>query len=134
MFEILHPILDWLSTEQGSGRRSGYGWQVIVMIAVGVAGMLKTSEIRSKKISLKQRVRQQLSESPLVATVFNGEVGQAIQTHAKIEKTNIGYVVVVESSSTAYKQSLEFGSVEEVEAFLEAKTIFKLADFKQCSR
>lgn len=131
MFEILHPILDWLSTKQGSSPRSGYGWQLIVAIAVGIAGMLKTNEIRSKRISLKQRVRQQLSESPLIATVFTSEGGQPVRIHAKIEKSRVGYLVIIESSAPVSNQSQEFSGIEEVEAFLDSSTIFKLADFKE---
>lgn len=130
MFEILHPILDWLSAKQGSSPRSGYGWQVMVTIAIGVAGILKANEIRSKKISLKQTIRQQLSEIPLVAMVFTGEGAQAIRIHAKIEKSRIGYKFTIESSASASDQSQEFGSIEEVESFLETSAVFKLADFK----
>ncbi|MBE7374754.1 hypothetical protein [Pseudomonas lopnurensis] len=133
MFEILHPILDWLSTKQGSSPRSGYGWQVIVMIAVGIAGMLKASEVRSKKISLKEKVCQQISRCPLAATICTDEVGRPFEIHARLEKTSNGYMITINNSASETKQQ-EFESIEEIEAFLEEKTIFKLADFKPCAQ
>lgn len=131
MFEILDYIVDWLGTEHGSGRRRPYGWQLVVMAAVGIAGMLKANEIRSNQISLKKGMHKKLSEGPLVATIFKDEAGQAIQTSVKVEKTIIGYLVVVERSAGPCIQPMELGSLEEVEAFLEEKTNFRLADFSK---
>jgi hypothetical protein len=135
MYEILQPILDWLSSKQGSGPRSGYGWEIIVIAAFAVGGFLKAHEIRSKKLSLKNRISQILLNNYLSAKILSGNGKKTTPISAKLEKTGNSYIVTIYGPAIPKTgETQEFCNIDEVEKFLEKETIFRLSDFSECSR
>ncbi|WP_156458652.1 hypothetical protein [Ectopseudomonas composti] len=135
MHEILQLILDWLSTKQGSGPRNGYGWEIIVITAFAVGGLLKARENHSKKISLKYRTSQKLLNNDLTADILSGNGKNSTHISAKLEKIGNSYIVTTyDAASPEAGRVQEFCNLDEVEKFLEKETIFRLSDFSESRR
>lgn len=133
MNEFISPILDWLSTTHGSGKRDQYGWVIVLMVVVTAARYISKSEATTQSKFLKKNVATTLSKKELSASAIVEKDNHESMHHAKLLKSNNDYNLEIRISSTELaeqKISKKMNTIEELELYLSEHTCFLLSDFK----
>lgn len=129
MNEFLAPILEWLSTQHGAGRRPAYGWVIVVLFAFFIATAVGNATQAERRKVRRKTLIASLLKGPVSADLVSDEAGKSIRHFAHLHLEGDAYRLrVVRAEQPLFDAAL--GSLDEVEAFLIQHTTFVLSDFK----
>ncbi|TFY84456.1 hypothetical protein DYL61_31040 [Pseudomonas nabeulensis] len=135
MEELIYKTVHWLGeTYSGYRGRPTHRFEVIVLVALAIAGMISTALYRAKRQAFESRTAQAVAAKPLVAVAFSEENGQVIRQVATLREGVAGYSVSVSrccGDDCVEVCSQALGSMVAVEAYLRGHTVFVLADFSR---
>ena len=133
MNDIIPEIVKWLTEKHSTGVRSTYGFESVLVIAVGIGAMVSARSLVAKRNALKKRMIRDLPATPLIATSRAEEAGEAVRYVATLSSTNEGLTVVLvrEAGVDRVRSSSPLmQSLDDVDAWLRSRTPFILADFR----
>ncbi|MGY2339017.1 hypothetical protein ACW9HW_07190 [Pseudomonas sp. SDO5532_S415] len=133
MSDITSEIVKWLTEKHSTGVRSIYGFESVLVIAVGIGAMVSAKSLVAKRNALKKRMTRDFSETHLIATLRAEEAGETVRYVATLGSTSEGLTVMIvrEAGPDRVKSSSpSMRSLDEVDAWLRSSTPFILADFR----
>jgi hypothetical protein len=133
MNQFIAPIIDWIGSTHGHGRHEYYGWIIIIIIATSIANKSALKELLLNNKLLRQKLKENLNEKALSATIFSEENNQTIKYIGSITKEDSGYRITIKTSLPLEEKIILNEIIESLDTadfFLRNNSKFILSDFR----